>query len=453
MNNKMKRRYVGRRKILICISLILSISAIVSFFAIMKYRSLHFREGTYIQGVNCSGLTVKEAKEKIAEEEITFVFSTGSSYKMLRKELTLIPDESMFKILLDYQNTEAGKYKRDFSLTFDVKQNNLKGLLMEIKELKSSNMHEPKDAYMRLRKDGLVELIPEVYGNLIEFDEAYNLALDYLKMGKIFIDFSEITEVEPSRTKEDSNLISKVQKINNALKTQIDFVLADGSIYRLDKDIMKEWIVRDNSGNYDIDIAGELPTFLELLNKNVQEIGAVMKFMNDEGDEFVIPLNNGAENSIDIDSEIRQIILLLNAGGEYTREPIYENNEIKDYIITYIEIDKKMQRVRMYIDGICIVDTPCVTGDPTKGYDTPSGVFYLTYKAKNQLLTRYNAKVDYWMPFNGHIGMHDAKWRTMEEFVETTFVGDGSHGCVNLPLSAAEVIYENITKDMPIVVH
>ena len=55
------------------------------------------------------------------------------------------------------------------------------------------------------------------------------------------------------------------------------------------------------------------------------------------------------------------------------------------------------------------------------------------------------------MPFNGNIGMHDANWR--EKFGGTEYLTNGSHGCVNLPPSAAAVIFENVQAGMPVILY
>ena len=49
----------------------------------------------------------------------------------------------------------------------------------------------------------------------------------------------------------------------------------------------------------------------------------------------------------------------------------------------------------------------------TKGFATPPGVFGITYKARNATLRGedYETPVNYWIPFNGNIGLHDAVWR------------------------------------------
>jgi hypothetical protein len=53
------------------------------------------------------------------------------------------------------------------------------------------------------------------------------------------------------------------------------------------------------------------------------------------------------------------------------------------------------------------------------------------------------------MPFNGNIGLHDSTWRST--YGKNIYKTNGSHGCINLPPSAAAVIYENIEKGMPVI--
>lgn len=107
------------------------------------------------------------------------------------------------------------------------------------------------------------------------------------------------------------------------------------------------------------------------------------------------------------------------------------------------------------MDGTCIVDTPVVTG--TKGVsdrETPSGgVWAIDAKMVDYYLVGqgYNTHVDYWMPFNGNVGIHDASWR--DSFGGSIYLTNGSHGCVNTPYKAAKKIYENVSIGTPVIVY
>ena len=45
--------------------------------------------------------------------------------------------------------------------------------------------------------------------------------------------------------------------------------------------------------------------------------------------------------------------------------------------------------------------------------------------------------------------MHDASWRS--EFGGNIYRTNGSHGCINLPYSAAQEIYELVEKNTPVI--
>lgn len=127
---------------------------------------------------------------------------------------------------------------------------------------------------------------------------------------------------------------------------------------------------------------------------------------------------------------------------------------------SYVEIDLTRQKVWVYVNGKIKVETECVSGCVEKGHATPTGIFFLTYKQKDRILKgqklpngryEYLSHVNYWMPFNGGIGLHDAKWRS--KFGGDIYVANGSHGCINLPKEDAEKIYNIIDEKMPIIVY
>ncbi len=61
----------------------------------------------------------------------------------------------------------------------------------------------------------------------------------------------------------------------------------------------------------------------------------------------------------------------------------------------------------------------------------------------------YSTPVNFWMPFNNNVGMHDATWRS--EFGRNIYMTNGSHGCVNLPYAVAQEIYGMVEKNTPVI--
>ena len=148
---------------------------------------------------------------------------------------------------------------------------------------------------------------------------------------------------------------------------------------------------------------------------------------------------------------LKQILLSCES---QEREPVYSqtaaSHDGNDYGNTYAEINLTAQHMFFYKEGKLVVESDFVSGNESRGWSTPAGVYPLTYKQRNATLKgeNYATPVSYWMPFNGGIGMHDAYWRS--SFGGKIYKTNGSHGCINLPPAVAKTIYENISAGMPV---
>ena len=58
--------------------------------------------------------------------------------------------------------------------------------------------------------------------------------------------------------------------------------------------------------------------------------------------------------------------------------------------------------------------------------------------------------VEFWMPFDGHIGIHNNT--TGSELGGDIYTYNGSGGCVNTPYNLAKTIFENAYVGMPVCV-
>lgn len=123
-------------------------------------------------------------------------------------------------------------------------------------------------------------------------------------------------------------------------------------------------------------------------------------------------------------------------------------NDLTD---TFVVVDKSEQRLFMYNDNELCFTTPVTTGKDTTPSDT--GLFAIYSKEKDRYLVgaNYRSFVNYWMPYNGGEGLHDASWRSV--FGTDSYKTNGSHGCVNLPPEIADDIYENVSIGTKVLVH
>ena len=121
---------------------------------------------------------------------------------------------------------------------------------------------------------------------------------------------------------------------------------------------------------------------------------------------------------------------------------------------TYVDVDITNQTMTLFVNGLPILSSPCVTGTPKNDRSTPKGAFYIMEKIPGKRLKgdTWDVWVDRWMKFtSGSVGLHDASWR--KKFGGNIYLSNGSHGCVNLPKDVAYTLYDMVVVGTPVVVH
>ena len=119
----------------------------------------------------------------------------------------------------------------------------------------------------------------------------------------------------------------------------------------------------------------------------------------------------------------------------------------------YVEINLSAQHLWVYRNGNCVVSTAIVSGCAYYHNTTPTGVYSIYGKSRgvNLVGETWNSYVNYWMPFKGGYGLHDASWRS--EFGGDIYLYDGSHGCVNLPSGVAGSVYDNVSVGTKVILY
>ena len=128
-------------------------------------------------------------------------------------------------------------------------------------------------------------------------------------------------------------------------------------------------------------------------------------------------------------------------------------NGIVDFKGNYCEVDLTNQHVYVYKDYKLVVDTDVVTGCVANGGTTPEGVYQIFTHDKGRYLNgpTWHVWVHYFCAFNGGIGFHDTTYRS--NFGGSIYLYGGSHGCINMPLEAAEALYNNVEIGTYVVCH
>ena len=124
---------------------------------------------------------------------------------------------------------------------------------------------------------------------------------------------------------------------------------------------------------------------------------------------------------------------------------------------TYIWVSIADQQLTYFADSEIALTSPVVTGN-AGNHDTPRGCFSIVNMARNVTLKgredngdKYESFVSYWMAFLGsEYGIHDADWRST--FGGSIYMGDGSHGCINMPPALAAQLYGMVDIGVPVFV-
>lgn len=451
------RENIARCFTLICVAVMLAVLALGQ-----KYSATHYEEGTFIDGEDCSELTIEEAKQKLEEKEVVLAFADGSQFSVSGDQLgRRIYNTAEFDEFLMKQRGANDKCPKDFELSnkaYSVDFNTMKSCLESVmKQCKISVNKKPENAYIQLGADGYIEIVPEVQGNFLKIDDATNFAAEKLRNGENFILFTPVTKVYPEIRTNNAELALKADELNKILGAKIEYTLSDRSIYTLDHEITRKWLKQDDSGEFYINLEEELDVFLKGLNQKVQELGATMEFIDREGNTHYLPVEPEYRNSLDIEAEKISLRDEIEYGGSIKRDPIYSRFNSIDTFTTRAEVWREKQLVYFYIDGECVEEVngaPCVTGTANTSRETPLGVFFVLYMQSPKEFKTYGGRSTYWVQFtkNG-IGFHDATWRAESEFVPETYLTHGSHGCVNEQYSVAKFTYEHSYLGMPVLVY
>lgn len=203
--------------------------------------------------------------------------------------------------------------------------------------------------------------------------------------------------------------------------------------------------------------AEAVTAYVASLAEQYDTYGKDREFKTHSGDTVTVSGGNYGWQ-MDQEATAASLIETLKAEEDAEFTPVWTKEAASfgdtDIGTSYMEVDLDHQKVYQYIDGECVVETDCVSG---KAIDsdrlTPDGTYSIVYRKSPAVLkgADYESPVTYWMPFNGGIGFHDATWRS--KFGGELYLTGGSHGCINLPLSAAKAIYANVYSGMPVVVY
>lgn len=432
----------------------------VALLVVYIQNNDRFFSGTTINSIDCTSKTVTQVETELlstiegGEIEITGRGGLETSFSFDDLGITYSFGDQISNAFSDSRSLGNLFRSKDYSLDYamEIDDKAIKNCMKSV--LDSQTIIDSKDAKIVFsEKTGKYKIKKEVYGNYFNIEDAAELVKKSLQEGESSVNLESCYLDSPQVLSDDEGLLKRVEELNKYM-INITFDFSDRKEV-ISSAMIQDWIHVEENGNVTYDEEA-MRSYLQEISKTYDTYGKERKFKTHDGRK--IKVSGGSYGwMIHNGGTIERIIETIKAGKDAVIEPVYsfsgyvrDKDDIGD---SYIEISLKEQHVWVYIDGEEKVSTDCVTGNSSKGHDTPTGIYPINYLERDATLNgeNYSSPVSYWMPFNGNVGLHDASWRS--SFGGSIYKYSGSHGCVNLPSSAAEKIFGMIKPGMPVIVY
>ena len=467
-----------RRKLKIAgivLGIILAVLAVV-YGAGVFYFSGHFLPHTTIYGEDVSLKTPDEVKSSLTaslEDYQLYVSGYGCEITLSGTEIEYGLDSS--KDLLSYVNpwawpvelfTQAGK-----NATFEVVYNEslVSEKLTKALAAHNSTATASADAYLSYNKESdSIVITPEVQGTQLNEEQVISDVHEALKAVVSTLELTDNDLIHPSVYSTDENMKKAAQQVNALSNVNVTLTLGGYEALTITKENVLDWIYYDENKNVSLNE--------EVIEQWAQEQAEKLDTYGNEHtytrpDGKVITVSGGPDTGWEIDTgALKDTIVSAITNGEQgeiaipcSNEGTYYNKETGAEWASYIDVDLAEQHAYYYDDnGNLLWESDIISGNVNiSGRETPTGVYAITRKATNEKLYTYEegkekpneSTVAYWMPFIGNVyALHDAWWQP--GFGGTMYKdGYGSHGCVNLPSSAAAELYDMVEVGTVVVVH
>ena len=457
------QKYKKRKKIVKWVVISLLSVVLLVYLGGVIYFSKHFDGDTYINGYDVSYKSIDEVEtifdEEFAGYELTVEYNNateivklgdgGLDYDLVESVPNIKKNQNAF--LWPFNLSQEDEFHVEYVAKYDVES--LKTYLDSFPCMQSSNMVKSDDAYVRMI-DGEVVIIPDVTNTWLNKDMVYASVMEKLDTYENYVNIDENGCYVRADITAESNIIAGIaDEAEEFLSISACYDFGDYKFCISRKDLSEIGYI-DENGEVQISKTNADMYAREFADKYTTRFSD-REFETHDG-KTILVYGGYYGWVIDEEQEVAELYPLLCEKKSFTKEPAWtmkgytmcETNDIGD---SYVEIDFLKQTLYVYIDGKVELETPVVTGDTSRGYKTPGGLYCIDNRVYDTQLVgpTWDLHVNMWMGFNGSIGMHDAPWRW--EYGGDIYTYNGSHGCVNLPYEAAMKAIAICDVGMPVV--
>lgn len=432
---------------------------------------------TSVGEFNVSMMTAEEAQQTLAEGLNDYRLSVkgeGLNFSLTAKDAGLVLNE---KAILEKALQEMNPWMWPFELqkTHDESDKlaasyNDSGL-GDVVKVKVDEFNEaakqPIDATIAYNKSlGAYAVEPEELGTALDYEAVLKVVDEAMVAMEPTATVTKQALLKPPVLSTDAALQKACDSANTMIKANLELMMGPSIAATVGPDQLSSWITFDEEYNAALD-EGLMTTWIDELATACNTLGTSRTYTRPDGK--VITVSGGTYGWVVDHEALMSLVKDGVAAGEKGQFDIPVSQSAgqfagaggRDWGNSYVDIDLAEQYARYYDDsGNIIWESAIVSGIPDGIHNTPAGVYMLNSKASPSKLIGwengekiYETDVSYWLPFVGNvIGLHDANWQS--SFGGTRYAdGFGSHGCVNLPFSAAQTLYNMIPVGIPVISH
>ncbi len=453
------------KKAAIIVGCIVGVLAVI-YVGLGVFFQSHFYFRSTVNGVNASAASLDTVKSRIRKQaddyQLTLVEANGKTEIVTSKDagLTVDLESGAIDRLLDNQNgflwgghLFVPKAYVSESLV-SVDDSSVAATVAALNCCNDKNATKTQNATYQMKND-VFSVKEEVYGTEVDKKALTKQVAEAMVSLQDSLDLEENKcYVQPTVLSDNEELNDLIDRLNEIVKVKFTYTIGSRNI-TLSADEIASWLQIDDQ----LEIAFDEEAMAEYISGLAKEVNTAdtrRSLVTQSGATVTLePGNYGWR--VNKEGELAQLEEDLLSGKDVSRDLVYtttaHSHDGNDYGNSYVEVDLSAQHVWLVIDGSVVAESDCVSGDVSRNRLTSVGAFRITYCEKDAILKgeNYRTHVYYWMPFCGDIGLHDAVWR--HGFGGDIYLTDGSHGCVNLPLSMAKAIFSNVETGFPVLVY
>lgn len=335
-------------------------------------------------------------------------------------------------------------------------EDTVKSLIGDTVETHNESARDNVDARIGYSDEqGKVVVIPEEYGTKLNADAVFAAAKKAISSATRTAELVQDDLIQPDKKKDDPALVKAADGCNNLTKANMTITFGDEPVLKVGLPCVDKFVDIADDGEVTLN-PDKVADWISDTATACSTVGSERTYTRPDGKEITV---DGGSYGWEVDEEALRdkIIEGLESDSTDTFEmPCTQTGAVftaagePDWGSRYIDVDLSEQYARFYDGDDVIWESPIISGNINiADRATPTGVWFINTMGTNVTLHTYepgkkepnDTLVYYWMPFVGNsVGLHDAWWQP--GFGGTMYAdGYGSHGCVNLPSSAAAELY------------